>query len=162
MSVTQVYRTLVTYLTELFESWGNKPLKVKRIHHNAYLPSRGSVGSVGLDLRSVDKVTVNPGERKLVDTGLAFVLPAGTYGRLAPRSSLSCKGIDVKAGVIDPDYRGEVKVLLYNFGTEPFTFDEGTRIAQLILEKVTFANVEEILELDDTARGDGGFGSTGK
>lgn len=140
----------------------DEPLKVQRIRTNACIPTKGSCGSVGLDVYSTEEVTIAPGEYKLVSTGLIFTLPTGTYGRIAPRSGLSTKGIDVKAGVIDPDYKGEVKVLLLNFGTKPFICTTSQRVAQLILEKVTFPKVEETWECQETQRGEGGFGSTGE
>ena len=88
--------------------------------------------------------------------------PEGTYGRVAPRSGLALKhSIDVGAGVIDADYRGEVGVILFNFGTKDFEIKEGDRIAQLVLEKIELSEVLEVQELDETVRGEGGFGSTG-
>ena len=162
--LVQTLRNIKTYLTEVLASWGLKdePLKVRRVKSNACIPTKGSCGSVGLDLYSTEEVTIAPGEYKLVSTGLVITLPVGTYGRIAPRSGLSTKGIDVKAGVIDPDYKGEVKVLLLNFGTEAFVCPSGRRIAQLILEKVTFPKVEETWEMQETQRGEGGLGSTGQ
>jgi len=161
--LAQTFRNVKTYLTEVLASWGLKdePLKVRRVKSNACIPTKGSCGSVGLDLYSTEEVTIAPREYKLVSTGLVFTLPVGTYGRIAPRSGLSTKGIDVMAGVIDPDYKGEVQVLLLNFGTEPFMCPSGQRIAQLILEKATFPKVEETWECQETQRGEGGFGSTG-
>lgn len=162
--LAETFRNLKTYVVEVLASWGFKdePLKVRRVKDNACIPTKGSSRAVGLDLYSTEEVSIAPGEYKLVSTGLVFSLPIGTYGRIAPRSGLSVKGVDVKAGVIDPDYKGEVKVLLLNFGTEPFECQAGQRVAQLILEKVTFPRVEETWELQETQRGDGGFGSTGQ
>ena len=98
----------------------------------------------------------------MVGTGLAFGIPEGNYGRIAPRSGLAAKhSIDVGAGVIDSDYRGEVKVLLFNFSDVDFKFNEGDRIAQMIIEKYTMTLITEVEKLDETVRGDGGFGSTG-
>jgi deoxyuridine 5'-triphosphate nucleotidohydrolase len=102
------------------------------------------------------------GGRGIVQTDLSIGCPAGTYGRVAPRSGLTVKnGIHVGAGVIDADYRGPVGVVLFNLGTEPFEVKKGDRIAQLILEQIVMAPVEEVTELDATVRGGGGFGSTG-
>ncbi len=159
-----VFRNLKTYISEVLASWGlrDEPLKVRRVKSNAYIPTKGSCGSVGLDLYSTEEVTIEPGKYELVPTGLVLTLPVGTYGRVAPRSGLSTRGIDVKAGVIDPDYKGEVQVLLLNFGTESFTCSSGQRIAQLILEKVTLPKVEETWVVQETQRGEGGFGSTGQ
>ena len=102
------------------------------------------------------------GGRGVVKTDLSIACPAGTYARIAPRSGLAVKkGIDVGAGVVDADYRGNVGVVLFNLGTEDFVVDVGDRIAQLILEKVNMAPVVEVEELTETERGAGGFGSTG-
>jgi len=97
-----------------------------------------------------------------VATGLAVAIPEGNYGRIAPRSGLAFKNfIDVGAGVIDEDYRGELKVLLFNLGPDDFNVNEGDRIAQFIIEKYTPTELEEVETLDETARGADGFGSTG-
>jgi dUTP pyrophosphatase len=98
----------------------------------------------------------------MVSTGIAIGIPNGTYGRVAPRSGLAAKhGIDVGAGVIDPDYTGEVKVILFNNSDNDFEIKKGDRIAQLILEKVLTPEIKELGELAKTLRGEGGFGSTG-
>ena len=99
----------------------------------------------------------------MISTGISMAIPMGNYGRVAPRSGLAVKNfIDVGAGVIDSDYRGEVKVLLFNFGTVDFTVMPGDRVAQLIIEKYTMTHLEEVAgDLETTVRGDGGFGSTG-
>jgi dUTP pyrophosphatase len=109
-------------------------------------------------------VTIYPGNRSLVSTGVAVKLPPGVYGRVAPRSGLSVKnGIQVGAGVIDADYRGEIKVLLFNQTLDnTFEVEPGDRIAQLICERCELPEVIQVEELDDTLRGEGGFGSTGK
>jgi dUTP pyrophosphatase len=135
--------------------------KVQRVHPDAIIPTCGSAGSAGYDLYSVDDVVHFPrGSRILVNTGIKFETPEGTYGRIAPRSGLSMRGIDIGAGVIDHDYRGLVKVLLINNSHEPFSIEKGSRIAQLILERYVHAEIVECV-LDDTERGSGGFGSTG-
>ena len=98
----------------------------------------------------------------MIGTGLAFGIPVGNYGRVAPRSGLAAKNsIDVMAGVIDSDYRGELKVILANLSDTDFQVDEGMRIAQLIIEKYTLTTLNEVETLDETVRGAGGFGSTG-
>jgi len=105
---------------------------------------------------------VPPGELVCVPTGIAIKLPPGTYGRVAPRSGVTVKyNIHVGAGVIDPDYTGEIKVVLCNNGRDPVTFNKLDRIAQLILEKVEIVEVKEVDDLRMTHRGSGGFGSTG-
>ncbi len=139
------------------------PIKVKRIQENARLPQRATPLAAGADLYSAEAFTLKPGERILVSTGLAVEIPAGFYGRVAPRSGLAVKqGIDTLAGVIDADYRGELKVLLVNLGQETVSFDAGERIAQLIIEQAAACDYEWAEELNDSARGEGGFGSTGQ
>jgi deoxyuridine 5'-triphosphate nucleotidohydrolase len=118
--------------------------------------------SAGYDLSSCEALTIGAGKTALVKTGLQIACPAGTYGRVAPRSGLALKhSIDVGAGVIDADYRGEVGVILFNFGSNDFEIKEGDRIAQLVLEKICLADVAEVDDLEETLRGEGGFGSTG-
>lgn len=137
-------------------------LGVKKLTNNAILPTRGSDGAVGYDLYSTDNVTIPPTHRALVSTGIAILLPEGVYGRVAPRSGLAVKhGIQVGAGVVDPDYTGEVKVVLFNHGDREFVINEGERIAQLVLERCETPEVWEIGNLEETLRGSGGFGSTG-
>jgi len=137
-------------------------LCVKCLHENVHLPTRGSDGAVGYDLYSDEDIVIDSSRRAVVGTGVAIVLPVGTYGRVAPRSGLAVKhGINVGAGVIDPDYRGEVKVLLFNHGDTAFTVKKGDRIAQLVLERCETPDVQVVDTLDDTTRGTGGFGSTG-
>jgi len=137
-------------------------LCVKRLVQDATIPTRGSSGAVGYDLYSVDEVVVSPSQRALVGTGVAVILPMNVYGRVAPRSGLAVKhGIQVGAGVVDPDYRGEIKVVLFNQGDRDFEVKKGDRIAQLVLERCETPDVREIESLDETDRGSGGFGSTG-
>ena len=96
-------------------------MKVRRLHRDVHLPTRGSAGAVGYDLYAVEDVSIPRGDRALIGTGVAIVLPVGTYGRVSPRSGLAVRsGIQVGAGVIDPDYTGEVKVLLFNHGQGVF------------------------------------------
>ena len=122
----------------------------------------GSAQAAGFDLHSIEDTVVPARGKALVGTGLAFCIPEGNYGRIAPRSGLAVKNsIDVGAGVIDSDYRGEVKVLLFNFSDTEFKINEGDRIAQMIITKYTPTIMTEVKELDATVRGDGGFGSTG-
>ena len=141
-------------------------LQVTRLVDNAILPTRGSPGAAGLDLYSADGYVVMPGHRVVVSTGISVKLPVGTYGRVAPRSGLAVKhGLDTLAGVIDPDYTGEVKVVLQNLdAVQPFVIRPGYRIAQLILENYTVADVVELPSENASLiseRGAGGFGSTG-
>ena len=111
---------------------------------------------------SPKSVAIPPGGRAVVATDLSIACPAGTYGRIAPRSGLAVKkGIDVGAGVVDADYRGPVGVVLFNLGSEEFQVNEGDRIAQLVLEQIIMSPIEVVDKLDETVRGSGGFGSTG-
>lgn len=133
-----------------------------RLDPEAFLPVRQTVGSAGYDLHSSANDIIKSKSRKLVSTGLKISIPLGMYGRIAPRSSLACKKfVDVGAGVVDNDYRGEVKVLLINNGAEDFKIEKGDRIAQLIFENCSTPKLEVVSELDETVRGQGGFGSTG-
>ena len=137
-------------------------LRIKRLTLEATLPTRASPGSVGYDLYSMENMTINACERGIVSTGICATIPTGVYGRIAPRSGLSVKhGIQTGAGVIDPDYTGEVKVVLFNHGHADFQVNKGDRIAQLVLEKCDTPEVVEIGLLEETERGSGGFGSTG-
>lgn len=138
-------------------------LKFKRLVDNATLPTRGSAAAAGLDLYSVEPVRLSPNARCLVRTGLAVAIPEGYYGRVAPRSGLATnKGIDVLAGVIDADYRGEIKCLLYNTGSETVELEAQTKICQLIIEKIITPQAAWADNLTGTGRGEGGFGSTGQ
>lgn len=136
-------------------------LYVKCFSESAVLPERKSGDAAGYDLCTTEQITLGPGERHLFPTGIGFTVPEGTYGQIAPRSGLSCKGILVGAGVIDRDYTGEVKVLLFNLGTDELVFHAGDRIAQLIVKHIDKPDIEEVESLEETERGVGGFGSTG-
>ena len=133
------------------------------LDEEAFLPVRQTVGSAGYDIHSSVEEVIKPNSRKLISTGLKIDIPIGMYARIAPRSSLACKkSIDVVAGVVDNDYRGEVKVLLINNGNEDFIVEKSSRIAQIIFEKYGTPKLEVVSELDETVRGQGGFGSTGE
>ncbi|VDC06160.1 unnamed protein product [Peniophora sp. CBMAI 1063] len=137
-------------------------LLIKRLSEKARLPTRGSALAAGYDLYSAEEKTIPARGKALVDTQISIAVPAGTYGRVAPRSGLASKFmIDTGAGVIDADYRGVVFVLLFNLSDQDFTVKEGDRIAQLIIEKIQTPEVLEVQDLDATLRGAGGFGSTG-
>jgi dUTP pyrophosphatase len=126
------------------------------------LPERGTKESAGLDLRCVKGFMVKPGERVLVPTGFAWSLPLGSVGMIRPRSGLAVKyGIDVMAGVVDSDYRGEVKVVLINHGDRTFKAKSGDRIAQMVIHQVDLALPEQVLEDLPATERRGGFGSTG-
>ena len=126
------------------------------------LPVRGSALAAGLDICSIEDIDIQPKQRALARTGLAVAIPPGFYGRVAPRSGLAVKqGLDVLAGVIDSDYRGELCCALYNTGDEPIRLPAGTKICQLIVEQIITPEAAWAADLDETARGAGGFGSTG-
>eukprot|EP00070_Physeter_catodon_P044256 XP_028351150.1 deoxyuridine 5'-triphosphate nucleotidohydrolase, mitochondrial isoform X2 [Physeter catodon] len=141
---------------------GGMRLRFVRLSEHATAPTKGSERAAGYDLYSAYDYTVPPMEKALVKTDIQIALPSGCYGRVAPRSGLAAKHfIDVGAGVIDEDYRGNVGVVLFNFGKEKFEVKKGDRIAQLICERIFYPEIEEVQVLDDTERGSGGFGSTG-
>ncbi len=142
------------------------PVLVKRLPHGEglELPGYATEGAAGMDVLSAEDVTIAPGGRHAVATGLAVAIPPGFEIQVRPRSGLALKhGITVPntPGTIDSDYRGELKVILINHGADAFDIRRGDRVAQLVLAPVTRAAWLETEELDDTARGAGGFGSTG-
>ncbi|XP_070279478.1 deoxyuridine 5'-triphosphate nucleotidohydrolase, mitochondrial isoform X2 [Myotis yumanensis] len=170
---------------------GGLRLRFVRLSEHATAPTKGSARAAGYDLHSPCErswpqlgvlanpptpaeqmqpscphaydYTIPPMEKTLVKTDIQIALPSGCYGRVAPRSGLAAKHfIDVGAGVIDEDYRGNLGVVLFNFGKEKFEVKKGDRIAQLICERIFYPEIEEVQALDDTERGSGGFGSTGK
>lgn len=141
------------------------PIQVKKLDPGAILPMRAHAGDAGADLYAVEEVTLTPGERALVGTGIAIALPMGTVGLIHPRSGLAAKhGLTIvnAPGTVDAQYRGELKVCLLNTDrTEPFTVTPGMRIAQLVVEKVELVEFVEADVLEETERGEGGYGSTG-
>lgn len=141
-------------------------IAVKRLadNHDLPLPEYETGGSAGMDVRASEPATIAPGKRQLVGTGFAFAIPEGYEVQVRPRSGLALKkGVSVlnTPGTIDSDYRGEIKVILANLGDEDFVINRGDRIAQIVVAPVQRAHMTEVAELDDTARGSGGFGSTG-
>lgn len=137
-------------------------LRFKQLDSRAVLPQRGSAWAAGLDVCSIDEINLGPRQRVMARTGLAVAIPSGFYGRIAPRSGLAAKnGLDVLAGVIDSDYRGEVCCLLYNTSAESINLPAGSKICQLIIEQIITPEAAWASDLDETARGAGGFGSTG-
>ncbi|NND84402.1 MAG: dUTP diphosphatase [Acidimicrobiia bacterium] len=139
-------------------------ITVQRLDQGLPLPTRAHAGDAGLDLRASESVSLDPGARSLVPTGLAVAIPEGYAGLVVPRSGLAVRhgiGVVNGPGLIDAGYRGELKVILVNHGEEPVSFDRGERIAQLVVVPVLVGEVVEVDELPDTDRGAGGFGSTG-
>ena len=139
-------------------------VKFRKIDPEAALPAYAHPGDAGMDVRSVEGLTIEPGGRRLVRTGLVMMLPPGYEAQVRPRSGLALKnGVTVlnTPGTIDEGYRGEVGVILANFGAEPFRVEKGAKIAQIVIAPCTRAEIEETAEVDATERGEGGFGSTG-
>ncbi len=139
-------------------------LKIKRLDREIPLPRYAHDGDAGMDLCSAADVLLAPGERALVPTGFAMALPRGYAAFVQPRSGLAVKhGISIvnTPGLIDCHYRGEVQIILINLGNEPFQVRRGDRIAQMVIQKVEQASIKDVEDLDETARGAGGFGSTG-
>lgn len=149
----------MTYLSEF------SPVRIKRLDKDLPLPSRAHRGDAGADLCSAEDITLTPGERRLVGTGVALALPLGTVGLIHPRSGLAAKqGLSIvnAPGTVDADYRGEIKVCLINLDPHtPIEITRGMRIAQLVIQRVELVDFEEVEELDETVRGAGGHGSTG-
>lgn len=143
-------------------------LKIKKLHPKAILPTYGSAGAAGADLYALpegDPITINPGETVFIHTGLSMAIPEGYVGLNFARSGLASKqGLAPanKVGVIDSDYRGELMVALHNHGDIPRTVEPGDRIAQFLIMPVITARFVEVDALDETQRGEGGFGSTGR
>lgn len=138
------------------------PIEVK-VDGGGSLPEYASPGASGADLRASEAVVIAPGGWAAVPTGLKLAIPEGHVGLVWPRSGLALrKGLDTLAGVIDSDYRGEVKVLLANHGPEPVSISPGDRVAQLLIQRVEQARFARAASLDSTPRGEGGFGSTGE
>lgn len=144
-------------------------IKFKRHPHagDNPLPSYESSSAAGMDIRAAlgEQVTLQPGERKLIPTGFSMAMPGGCEAQVRPRSGLAIKhGITLlnSPGTIDADYRGEIKVIVVNHGEQPYTIQHGDRIAQLVVSRILQMNSKEVETLEQTERGEGGFGSTGK
>ena len=142
-------------------------MKIKKLNENATVPTYGSACAAGADLYSCEEnaVTIEPGKTVLVHTGIAMAIPDGYVGLIYARSGLACKrGLAPanKVGVIDSDYRGEIMVALHNHGEVAQTVESGERIAQIVFTPYAAADFAVADTLDDTVRGEGGFGSTGK
>ncbi|MDY6793836.1 MAG: dUTP diphosphatase [Actinomycetota bacterium] len=139
-------------------------LRIKKLDPDIEPPQYAHVGDAGMDIRSAEEVVMEPGERAMVSTAFAMALPEGYAAFIQPRSGLAARnGISLvnTPGLIDCHYRGEVKIILINLGGETFTVKRGDRIAQMVIQRVEDARVECVEELDETTRGEGGFGSTG-
>lgn len=139
-------------------------VKIKKLDENAEIPKYKTEGSVGMDLYSVEDVSLPPGGIKLIKTGISIEIPPGFEAQVRPRSGLAVKGVTVvnAPGTIDSDYRGEIKVILTNLNDNVFKITKKDRIAQLVFAKYERCEFELSKELSDTKRGSGGFGSTGR
>lgn len=137
-------------------------MRLKRLIEGLPTPSRESEGAGGYDIHAAESVTLAPGERRLVSTGFVWEIPAGMVGLVRPRSGLAVKqGLHVMAGVVDSDYRGEVKVLLLNLGDEDIVIETGDRVAQMVITIHYAGELSVVDDLKATSRGAGAFGSTG-
>ncbi len=139
-------------------------LKIKKLHPNAMMPAYAHPGDAGMDLCAVEETTILPGESQLIPTGISIELPPQTEAQVRPRSGLALKHqITVlnTPGTIDEGYRGEVGVILINHGKNPFVVTAGMKVAQMVIQSVLRVEILEVEQLADTARGSGGFGSTG-
>jgi dUTP pyrophosphatase len=138
--------------------------RIKKLHPDAELPAyaHGPLEDAGLDLRSVERVTIHPGIAHAVPTGIAIELPPGYEAQVRPRSGMALKhSLTVNFGTIDPGYRGEIRVVMFNLGKQDYTIEKGDRIAQLVIAR--YEAVEWVEgDLSDSARGAGGFGSSGR
>ncbi len=150
---------VLVYIPPKF-NYDNK-LQVKLLSSLAKLPLRATNGSAGYDLFAASSIIINPWSRACINTDISIKVPTGTYGRIAGRSGLALKGITTAGGVIDSDYRGNIGVILYNLSDDEFKVNVGDKIAQLILEKIETPEVVQVSLLENTNRGDRGFGSTG-
>ncbi len=137
-------------------------IKVKKLKENAKLPKYHHPGDVGMDLYSMEEVTINPGERRFIYHGFALEFENGYAAIVKDKSSISKAGLHTMGGVFDAGYRGEYNTLLVNLGTEPYTIEVGDKVSQLIIYPVTIADLEETDTLSESARGEGAFGSTGR
>ena len=170
-SINDLFFSQTSYIENLIKKYWvyyNQTVEYKKIIDNAITPTRGSAAAAGYDLyvpREVDPISIFPHETKLISIGLAMKIPQGFFGAIFARSGLATKqGLRPAncVGVVDSDYRGEIMVALHNDSDETKTIEAGERIAQLVLLPFLNINFTEVENLDETERGDGGFGSTGK
>ncbi len=137
-------------------------LKIKKLHPEAILPKYLHPGDAAMDLYANEAKILQPNQRELISTGIAMAIPQGSVGLIWDRSGMAANhGIKSMGGVIDSNYRGEIKVVLHNLSGQPFAIEKGTRIAQMLIQPVEQKQILEVEELDDTIRGEKGFGSSG-
>ena len=137
-------------------------IKIKRLHQEATLPKYAKEDDAGMDFYSNETMTLQPGERKLIPTGIAMAIPKGYVGLIWDKSGVATKfGLKTMAGVIDAGYRGEIKILVHNLSNQEYVIEKGNKVAQMLIQPVEQKQLLEVNELDETDRGEGGFGSTG-
>lgn len=137
-------------------------LKYKKLTNNAFAPSKGSLVAAGFDLRSANNYKIEAHNKQIIFTDLQIELPTGCYGRIAPRSSLAANHfIDIGAGVIDADYRGNIGIVMFNHSNVDYFVSRGDKVAQLICQKIYYPELLEVSQLSQSQRGTSGFGSTG-
>jgi dUTP pyrophosphatase len=136
-------------------------IQILKVASDAVLPTRAHADDAGLDLYSLETVCLEPGQGKVIRTGIAMALPVGYVGLVADRSSMAKRGVKTAGGVIDAGYRGEIHIVMWNISQATTELKKGERIAQLLVIPVATPQVEQVDSLDTTARGDRGFGSTG-
>ena len=137
-------------------------LKIKKFHSEATMPKYLRPGDAAMDLYSCESKVIQPQQREVVSTGIAMAIPKEHVGLIWDRSGMAANhGIKSMGGVIDSNYRGEIKVILHNLTNQPFTVEKGMRIAQMLIQKVEQKEILEVEDLDDTVRGEKAFGSTG-
>lgn len=138
-------------------------LKVKKLDPLAKIPTRAHHDDAGMDVYSVEDLTLRPEERRAIRTGIAMAIPSGYVGLIWDKSGVAAKsGVKTMGGVIDAGYRGEIQVVMRNLSTEDFVIEKGSKIAQMLIQRVELPEIEEADELEDSVRGENAFGSTGK
>ena len=137
-------------------------LNIKRLRDDAVLPSRAHHNDAGIDLFSCKECIVAPRTTMSIPIGIAMEIPDGYVGLIWDKSSVGSKGIKTLGGVVDAGYRGEVNVVVHNLNNVPYIFSHGNKVAQMLIQKVELPEIEEVGTLNDSSRGEGGFGSTGK
>ncbi len=154
-----LYKTTDSTISEVVKI----ELKIQRTDKEVELPKYAHEGDAAFDLRSIEDTTIPPSEKHIIQTGIKMAIPQGYFGNIRDRSGLAAKqAAHVLAGVVDSGYRGDVGVVMINLGKEPIEIKKGDRVAQMLIQKIETPTIVEAENLDDTTRGDGGFGSTGK
>lgn len=137
-------------------------LNIKKIHPEAKVPTRAHYDDAGIDMYACGEHSVAPGMTVMIPIGIAMEIEEGYVGLIWDKSSIGSKGIKTLGGVIDAGYRGEISIMVHNLGKDVYTFSHGHKVAQILIQKIEFPDIEEVEELSDSKRGTGGFGSTGK